>query len=471
MATTARLGVDIIGRDRTRSAFGAVQRSMDGLNRSMRTIKAGLAGFAGGNILANVIRSFVEINRTSEPVATAINQMQRAWQAFALEVGAAGLNQGLIDFARRMGALLIGTEGLSQSIGRFLGGAVRVMATIFEGIGRAIAFAYDNGRIFIKVFATLAALNIASRIIAGVRSFVLLISALKAASLATALFHIVSRRSLVVWAGAAAIFAYTTGTLEDLQQAMGWVWEQAEALIPTIDSGVSAALKRMGFDVTALTTDLGALQGELAGLPPLFADIATSSDVLSKPLNIVPQGIEDGTRKLTQMQQAAIDVGEAFKGWVTDLRAGASVMDSIRNMIDALATKFLDQAFAFLLPSQAPGGGFNAGGILSALQGAFAGGFASGGSVPAGKWGVMGEKGPEPVIGPATVLPNSALGGSKVDIKIINQGGISSTQTRRESGGREMIEIVNRVVEGRFPELMMKNAPLIGGTPASKRLG
>lgn len=42
----------------------------------------------------------------------------------------------------------------------------------------------------------------------------------------------------------------------------------------------------------------------------------------------------------------------------------------------------------------------------------FAGMFAKGGSIPAGMWGIAGEAGPEPVVGPATVLPNSSLGGN-----------------------------------------------------------
>ena len=55
------------------------------------------------------------------------------------------------------------------------------------------------------------------------------------------------------------------------------------------------------------------------------------------------------------------------------------------------------------------GGGGGGGGLAPALS--FAGPFASGGTIPAGSFGIAGEKGPEPVFGPATVFPNDALGG------------------------------------------------------------
>jgi hypothetical protein len=56
------------------------------------------------------------------------------------------------------------------------------------------------------------------------------------------------------------------------------------------------------------------------------------------------------------------------------------------------------------------GGEGGGGGALGSL---FAGFFAKGGLIPAGTFGIVGENGPEPVIGTsrgAAVLPNSALG-------------------------------------------------------------
>jgi len=52
--------------------------------------------------------------------------------------------------------------------------------------------------------------------------------------------------------------------------------------------------------------------------------------------------------------------------------------------------------------------------IGGAIAGAFGGGFAEGGFLPAGKWGIAGEIGPEPIFGGRTglsVIPNHAVGG------------------------------------------------------------
>ena len=54
------------------------------------------------------------------------------------------------------------------------------------------------------------------------------------------------------------------------------------------------------------------------------------------------------------------------------------------------------------------------GGVLKSLASSFAGGFASGGYIPPGQWGIVGENGPEPAFGGAhgmTVQPRGAGGG------------------------------------------------------------
>jgi TP901 family phage tail tape measure protein len=67
---------------------------------------------------------------------------------------------------------------------------------------------------------------------------------------------------------------------------------------------------------------------------------------------------------------------------------------------------------------------------LNSGSSAFAGFFAGGGSIPAGKWGVTGEKGPEPVFGPARVFSNQEGremfgGGGETSIQVIVKGDIA----------------------------------------------
>lgn len=465
--TTSRVGIDITARDRSRAAFSSIDRSLAALNRTVRVIKGGLAGFVGGNLLANVVRSLVEVNRASEPVSTAINQMQRAWRAFALRVGDSGLNQGLIDFSQRMGALVVGSNGLATAIGRVLGGGARLLASIFEGVGRAVAFTYDNLELLKRILIGLAFVEVAYRVFALGQAFIRLVTAVRAAGAVMALYSLVTRRTVIVMLGMVTVAAQLSGQLDNLKAFMGDVWTQAEQLVPVLGSELTGAMQLLGFDTDALVKDFDSFRGQLAGLPPLIDDIAASKAKLGAPIDIVPKGFDSGIQKLTDMQRAAIDVGDVFKSWVTDLRAGIKMLDAARNALDALATKFLDQAFAFLLPSQAPGGGFNAGGILSALQG-FGGFFAKGGTLGAGQWGFAGEDGIEVVRGPANIAPVGD-GRGRTIVNVSSYGGGEPSVSQRRQGADEIIDVVLKATDARFGNNLMKHAPLINQKPASRR--
>jgi hypothetical protein len=94
---------------------------------------------------------------------------------------------------------------------------------------------------------------------------------------------------------------------------------------------------------------------------------------------------------------------------------------------------------------------------------------ASGGSVQAGKAYMVGEKGPEPFIPrqSGTIIP---AGKNKPPIiNVINGPGIAATQSTSQSGGIDVVDIVTRVVESRFPDMLNRNAGLIGAKPASRR--
>lgn len=62
-------------------------------------------------------------------------------------------------------------------------------------------------------------------------------------------------------------------------------------------------------------------------------------------------------------------------------------------------------------------GGAGSGSMWASLGMMFAGGFATGGVIPRGQWGIVGENGPEPVFAgnsDMTVVPNSGMGGGRV---------------------------------------------------------
>lgn len=75
------------------------------------------------------------------------------------------------------------------------------------------------------------------------------------------------------------------------------------------------------------------------------------------------------------------------------------VADILETLLRAQIQQLIAKSFAMPL-----GGGGN---ILSGLGNLFSGFFANGGTIPAGTFGVVGEKGPELISGPATVTPFS----------------------------------------------------------------
>ena len=85
---------------------------------------------------------------------------------------------------------------------------------------------------------------------------------------------------------------------------------------------------------------------------------------------------------------------------------GGGILDTIGNMFSGIKNA-VSGVFS---------GGSGGGGILSSIGDFFSGFFANGGSIPAGKFGVVGERGPEFIGGPASISPMS--GGSSVTYNI-----------------------------------------------------
>ncbi|WPJ67967.1 tape measure protein [Sinorhizobium phage Aussie] len=146
----------------------------------------------------------------------------------------------------------------------------------------------------------------------------------------------------------------------------------------------------------------------------------------------------------TNALQDAFDFArDVAGGFMSDLRQGLSdgkgffeaFGDAAMNVLDRLIDKIMNEALdaIFELGSAGSGvasgsGGGLLGGLGSIFGSLFAGFRAKGGLIPNGTFGIVGEKGPEPVIGTsrgAMVLPNSSLrgmgggeGGAGGDMKI-----------------------------------------------------
>lgn len=160
--------------------------------------------------------------------------------------------------------------------------------------------------------------------------------------------------------------------------------------------------------------ELGELIDRLTGFPP---DVSVA--------------VEAATEEISEFaKQAAANIQDALGE--TLKRALKGDFDSIGDLwVDMLLTMATEAAAAklneFIFGDFLKGGGLGEGGqvIVDFFKG-FGGFFATGGYLPAGKWGIAGERGPEPIMGPATILPNSALqgGGATYAPNIVVQGDV-----------------------------------------------
>lgn len=99
------------------------------------------------------------------------------------------------------------------------------------------------------------------------------------------------------------------------------------------------------------------------------------------------------------------DLGGFMKDWL------ASIADGMFDRaLDTLANMVADALEAIL--GGLSGGGGSGGDLATMFSSIFAGGFSTGGKIPFGKFGIVGEKGPEPVIpvpGGAMIRPSSSM--------------------------------------------------------------
>ena len=169
---------------------------------------------------------------------------------------------------------------------------------------------------------------------------------------------------------------------------------QAEAIRANIRA-INDELARGGLSDArekGLIQALFILEGQLKDSNPAFEKTAeTISEFALQAQRNIQDTLGDTLRDTLTGNFKSI--GEAWKNMILDMIAQAAAAQ----LNDALFGK-------------AGVGGNRSGGMLDDLWGAiktFAGPFASGGRLGAGKWGIAGEAGPEIIHGPANVTPMS----------------------------------------------------------------
>ncbi|MBZ0164563.1 MAG: phage tail tape measure protein [Notoacmeibacter sp.] len=154
---------------------------------------------------------------------------------------------------------------------------------------------------------------------------------------------------------------------------------------------------------------------------------------------------------------------DVFRGFFSDLRSGLkegktfweAFRDAGLNALDKIADRIfnkmldaidqLDLSLANVGSGGKSGGGGFLGGLFGGLgkliSGLFSGFFAEGGLIPPGSFGIVGDRGPEPVFGTpngAGVLPNSALrrmgggGGTHITFGLATDGALNIMPEVRE---------------------------------------
>lgn len=148
--------------------------------------------------------------------------------------------------------------------------------------------------------------------------------------------------------------------------------------------------------------------------------------------------------------QLADNLTEGFNGSFKDILSGWGQL--VQRMIaEAAAAQITESLFGALGVGTGSKGGSSGGGAagLMGLFTSFAGFFDSGGNIASGKFGVVGEKGPEIVRGPVNVTGREDTerlsGGNTI---IINQPGVSNTREAERSAGATRRAVYGAVNSG-----------------------
>jgi len=430
MATTARLGIDIVAADRTKAAFMSAQRSIVGFQRSISLIKGAVAGIAGGNLLASFTRSLVEANREVPAVKAAVDGMKGAFDDFARRVGDAGMNQALINFVNSMSGTMQSTDGVDRAIGTLMGGAINAMASTFTTIGTAVE---TTTRIIDSFSGALDNLSGKTEVLQKVFGFVWAAATLKPqrdflSSMLPSVEQIEAAIDGFGRLGAAVQSASGKGDLP-ADRFMG---------------PISNAAAKGDLVIQKATASTRKLKETVEGIVPALGAVDLGMSALGKTIQDINQTFTSGfSSAIDSLMEGTATVKEAFSGMVT------AILKNLTSMFANQAfTQLMNLAFAVPSPSQ------GAVGPLASLFGSLFGGLrAAGGPVSAGKTYLVGEKGPEFLrmgTSSGAVIPARAGGGNSMKVNVIDQRTNAPAIERRQGadGSLDLIirDAVNRTL-------------------------
>lgn len=456
-STAARLGIDITATDRTKAAFASTQRSLDNMNRSVGIMKNALAGLAGGNIVAGFTRSMISINREVPAVKQAFEGLNASYTKFAQAVGAAGLNQALINFSTRVGGMIAGTDGLATSIGHLLGSGVNGLAYLFEGIGRSVAFVSDNINIFLRSAGVFVAFKLGQQVAWTGLAFLKFAQAIRSTTTLMGVFSVVTsigKRGLIGLGIAAALIATN---FEEVQKYVDSLTKSIADAMGPLGATVRKTLQALGFDTSALNVELAGMVAFGPGIEntgKAFRFAGRSAKILDGNLkelketaadqafDSIKQSLNSLSGSLVQVVQGTTTLKEAFSSTITSL-----IQDLTRLFVNQAFQAFLGMFGSSAIAAIAPGVGPGSMGFTH-----FGGPRAAGGPVQRGKAYLVGEDGPE-LFAPGangSIIPGRSGGSGNVVVNVSNPPGMHTERRERKEGGRTVVDLINTMFDKRL---------------------
>ena len=172
-----------------------------------------------------------------------------------------------------------------------------------------------------------------------------------------------------------------------------------------------------------------------AAYEKLTDDVKTGVDSVSSETKDLLKSIESEIDQFSNnITDAFLNLGDGIDGFFKDI-AKQVARFSLKQFIGDPLSKFLKEGFSNF----------------------FAGGFATGGFIPPGQFGVVGERGPELAFGGRSGQTITPMGSGGTDVTINNYGAEVQTRDNGIVNGKQQLEII---VKGTLSELAGRNSAI-----------
>lgn len=237
--------------------------------------------------------------------------------------------------------------------------------------------------------------------------------------------------------------------------------KKTSGLLDSIKGLIPSLPKGTGVPTPATVPALPGGNGPLT-LPPNVLPGAGQVKSFTELLKDAQPTVEDFSRRAVSGLE---DVGDAFADAIIE---GESFGDAMKGLLRDLAKDFASMGIRKALLGTVGGllGSFNGTGFAAGFAGAFAGG----GSIPSGQFGLVGERGPELISGPANITSLSES--MALNVNIVNNAPAEVSVNRNSQGDLEVLveSMVNKKIAQGSTGTLMQNS-FKGVTRNTRRTG